>query len=109
MARFSKQRLDEMDDYQSIRNSRLTKEEQKTQDEEARAEILALKEMQECISKELAAYMAKHGIGIVKLTDLLQTSTRQTNRIMTGEANVTLATIANIAQLMGKKPRIVFE
>jgi hypothetical protein len=109
MGHYTKKRLDEMDDYQSIRDGRLTPEEQSVQDQEVEQELAALKAMQESISKELAAWMANQGIGVVKLTELLRSSTRQTNRIMNAEANVTLATIASLAKLMKKKPKITFE
>lgn len=78
-------------------------------DDEAAAELDALKVMQESFTKEIAHFMAKEDIGIVELTKRLKTSTRQTSRIMKGEANVTLATLAEIAAYMGKVSRIVFE
>lgn len=94
---------------QSIRDQRLSRDEQDAQDLEVDMELAALKAMQESISKELAAFMAAHQIGIVKLTEMLHTSSRQTNRIINAEANVTLATIAGLAQVMKKRPRIIFE
>jgi hypothetical protein len=39
----------------------------------------------------------------------METSTRQSARILKGEANLTLATIAELAAVMGKRARIVFE
>ena len=57
----------------------------------------------------VAAFMAREKIGINELTRRLHTSSRQTNRIMAGEANITLATLAELAALMGKRPKIIFE
>jgi plasmid maintenance system antidote protein VapI len=65
--------------------------------------------MQETISAALARYMAEEEIGINELTRRLNTSSRQTSRIMKGEANITLATLAEVAAVMGLKPKIVFE
>ena len=109
MRQFSKKRLEQMDNYQEIRNEIFSTNEQLENDQEVAMELAALKEMQESISKEVAAFMADKKIGIVKLTEILHSSTRQTNRIMNAEANVTLATIASIAQVMGKKAKITFE
>ena len=109
MARFTKKQLDSFDDYNEIRRSRLNADEIKKIDIEAHAELDALAAMQESLTREIAAYMAKEDIGIVELTKRLQTSSRQTSRIMKGEANVTLATLAEVAIYIGKVPRIVFE
>jgi plasmid maintenance system antidote protein VapI len=53
--------------------------------------------------------MAKEEIGVPTLTERLQTSTRQAYKIVNGEANVTLATIAALSQVLGKRPRLVFD
>ncbi len=109
MRRFSKERLAQMDKYKDIRDDLFSKSEQEENDREVEMELLALKSMQESLSKELISFMATEKIGVVKLTEILQTSSRQTSRIMNAEANVTLATLASIAQVMKKRPRIVFE
>jgi len=109
MTRYSKKRMDSFDDYDDMRKSRLTADEMKKIDREASDELAALSAMQESLTREIAAYMAKEAIGIVELTKRLETSTRQTSRIMKGEANVTLATLAEVAVHIGKVPRIIFE
>lgn len=109
MSRYAKKQLDRFDDYDDIRKARLSAEEIKKADREAANELDALKAMQESLTREIAAYMAKEAIGIVELTKRLETSTRQTSRIMKGEANVTLATLAEVATHIGKVPRIIFE
>lgn len=106
---YSKARLNKFDDFEEIRRSRLTSKEIKLQDSEIALEVAALQSMQECISAELARYMAEEGIGINELTRRLNTSSRQTSRIMKGEANITLATLAEVAGVIGVKARIIFE
>jgi hypothetical protein len=71
--------------------------------------IAALRSMQESLSREIAAYMSAHGLGFVEFTKRLGTSTRQTSRILKGEANVTLATLAEVAVHIAKVPKIVFD
>jgi hypothetical protein len=109
MAHYTKKQLARFDDYDDLRKARLNSNEIKKIDREASDELEALKAMQESLTREIAAYMAKEAIGIVELTKRLATSSRQTSRIMKGEANVTLATLAEVAILIGKMPRIVFE
>lgn len=104
-----KSNMNHFDDYDDIRKSRLTQKERDAIDEEARQELSALKAMQESLSMEIASFMSEEQIGIVELTSRLQTSTRQTSRIMKGEANITLATLAELAAVMGKIPKIIFE
>jgi hypothetical protein len=106
---YSKKRVAEFDDYKDIRGTRLTAQQIKAQDSEIGREVQALKSMQESISAELARFMADEGIGINELTRRLQTSSRQTSRIMKGEANITLATLAEVAAVIGVKLKIVFE
>jgi len=109
VAHFTKKQMEKFDDYDDIRKSRLTTEQIKKIDREAADELAALKAMQESLTREIAAYMARESIGIVELTKRLETSTRQTSRIMKGEANVTLATVAEVAIQMGKVPKLVFD
>jgi hypothetical protein len=106
---YSKKRIAQFDDFDEIRATRFTTDELKAQDSEILREVQALKSMQESISAELARFMADEGIGINELTRRLQTSSRQTSRIMKGEANITLATLAEVAAVIGVKLKIVFE
>jgi len=106
---FKKKDTDRFDKYDDIRKSRLTKSEIKKQDKIIKAEAKALKAMQKAIVRAVTDYMAKEDIGINELTRRLDTSSRQTSRIMKGEANITLATIAHLASLMKKSPKIIFE
>lgn len=105
----NKKRLKQFDDYDDLRRKRLSAKEIAAQDAEIEREAEALITMQETISAALARYMAEEEIGINELTRRLNTSSRQTSRIMKGEANITLATLAEVAAVMGLRPKIVFE
>src|SRR5262245_21560503 len=93
----SKERLAQFDDYEDIRRDLLTPEQIQKNEEEAALEIAALRSMQESLSRAIAAYMSDNDLGFVEFTKRLGTSTRQTSRILKGEANVTLATLAEVA------------
>lgn len=69
----------------------------------------ALKGLQKAIAKQVSAWMSEQGIGIVKFTKLLTASSKQTNKIMNADANLTLSSLAQLATVMQKKVRIVFE
>ncbi|NBX18747.1 MAG: hypothetical protein EBR09_15445 [Proteobacteria bacterium] len=71
--------------------------------------IAAMRALQESVSSAVATYMAKEKIGFNELTRRLDTSSRQTSRLLKGEANLTMASIAELAAVMGKKARVVFE
>ena len=105
----SKKRLAEFEDYEDIRRELFTPEEIQKNEAEAALEIAALRSMQESLSRAIAAYMSENDLGFVEFTKRLGTSTRQTSRILKGEANVTLATLAEVAVHIGKVPKIVFE
>jgi len=53
--------------------------------------------------------MAKEHIGFNEFTRRLGTSSRQTSRLIKGEANLTLATLAEISSVIGKHPKLTFE
>ena len=107
--KFSEERLKQFEDYDLIRNSKLSKSEQSEIDNEAITELAALREIQDEISKQLAIYLAKENIGIVTFNERFKVSSKQTNNILKGEANLTLATLVEFSHKIGKKPKIVFE
>lgn len=65
--------------------------------------------MSESISKTVAAYMAKEKIGFNELTRRLDMSPATASKILRGDANLTLETIAIIAQVIGAEPSLSFE
>ena len=76
---------------------------------QADAEAENLKDMQEEVSKAVAAYMSEQKIGFNELVKRLGTSPSQIAKIQRGEANVTLATLAHFGSLIGKKAKVSFE
>ena len=95
--------------YDDIRKELMTTKEIAIQDCEVRHEIDVLRAMQNCVTQAVTAYMADKNIGFNELTRRLKTSTRQIAKILKGEANLTLATIAELASIIGKHARIVFD
>jgi antitoxin component HigA of HigAB toxin-antitoxin module len=61
------------------------------------------------ISDELKQYMEENNLGFNDIKKQLNTSDSQMSRILKGQANITMKTVQKIAELMGKKPRIIFE
>ena len=106
---FSNERIKKFKKYTDLREEVFSKEEQNELDAEIKLEISALNALQEDISKAIVAYMAKEQIGFNEFTRRLGSSSRQTSRVIKGEANLTLATLSEISSVIGKKPRIIFE
>ena len=109
MARFTKERLAQFEDVEDILNEALTPEERAQNARQAAAELEVLKALQESVRDAVLAYLTQEHIGVPAFTTRMQTSTRQAYKILNGEANVTLSTIATLAQVIGKRPRLVFE
>jgi hypothetical protein len=78
-------------------------------DAEVDAEVRALTALQDSVSSEVAAYMAREGIGFNELTRRLGSNPRHTARLVKGNGNLTMASIAAIAALVGKRATVVFE
>lgn len=98
--------FESLDSYAS---KRLGEKENESTKKEAAAYLEVLGMMQEEISSQVAKYMAKENIGFNELTRRLDTSSRQTAKIMKGEANLTLGFLAMLGKVMGKKPHIIFK
>ena len=62
----------------------------------------------EDVSRELASYMAREKIGFNELTRRLAVSPATTSKLMRGSGNITLDTIAQISEVLGKKPSLAF-
>ena len=106
--RITRKQAEKYPSFEEYLEKRIGKEEKEALEKEAEVHLAILKEMQESISAEVAKFMAKEGIGFNELTRRLDTSTRQTSKIVKGEANLTLETIADLAEVMGKRPLIKF-
>ena len=85
---------------------RLNKKEIAEIEKAAKTECEALRALQDDIAKAVAQYMAKHNIGFNDLVERTGKSPTQVSRIIKGEANLTLATVAQLYAIMGYKARI---
>ena len=105
----TKERAQSFESYDDLRGELMTPGETAAQDAAVARELAALRSMQDSISQAVTSFMALNEIGFNELTRRLKTSSRQSSKIIKAEANLTLATIAELAALMGKKARIVFD
>jgi hypothetical protein len=101
--------IENFEDYNDIRKELFTPQEIVELDAAAGLKIDAIKSMQDSISGAVAAYMAKEGIGFNELTRRLDVSTRITSKLVKGNSNLSMGTIAHLSAMIGKKPRIIFE
>jgi Cro/C1-type HTH DNA-binding domain len=104
-----KSKIVDFEDYEDIRKEIFTPEEIKNLDASAAEEVAAIKSLQDSISAAVAKYMAAEGIGFNELTRRLDISSRITSKLVKGNSNLSMGTIAHLSTLLGKKPRIVFE
>jgi len=92
------------DDYLK---TRLDEDEIREIERAAEIEFTLLKDLKLDISHAVKDYMNEKKIGFNELARLLGKSPSQITKIMKGEANLTLASIAQILALIGKKVHIV--
>lgn len=76
---------------------------------QAKFELQALRSLQLGLKKAMDDYMKKNNVGFNELTRRLNSNPRQVTKIQQGKANLTLASIAHIAALLGQEPTIVFK
>lgn len=65
--------------------------------------------LQHDVSKAIIDYMASHNVGFNDLVRKLGKSPTQASKIIKGEANLTLATIAQLYAFMRKRTHIVMK
>ncbi len=87
--------------------SRLSKQEIAEIEKAAKIEHESLEMLQHDVSKAVINYMAKNNVGFNDLVRKLGKSPTQVSRIIKGEANLTLATIAQLYAFMGQRAHIV--
>lgn len=87
--------------------SRLSRQEIDEIERAAKIEHESLEMLQHDISKAIIDYMAKNNVGFNDLVRKLGKSPTQVSRIIKGEANLTLATIAQLYAFMGQRAHIV--
>ena len=86
--------------------TRLTQREIKEIEKNARLEAKGLQTLQHDISLALTAYMSQHELGFNEIVRQLGKSPSQVSKILKGEANITLATVAQLSALMQSTPHI---
>lgn len=89
--------------------SRLNKKEIEEIKHQAKIEFEALKNLQTDVARTVAEYMSGENIGFNELVRRLGISPSKLSKIQNGDANLTLASIAHISALLGRKAKIVFE
>lgn len=72
----------------------------------AEIEYAAINSLKADVSSAVINYMAKNNIGFNDLVRKLGKSPSQVSKIIKGEANLTIATIAQIFAIMGRDPHI---
>ena len=73
----------------------------------AQMEYESLQALQQDVSKAVIDHMAKNDIGFNDFVRKLGKSATQVSKIIKGEANLTLATVAQLYAFMGRKVHIV--
>lgn len=95
--------------FQGYLEKRLDKAEIAEIEKSAKLEAKIIKSLQEDISGAVTQYMKKEKIGFNELVRRLDISPTQASRIKSGEANLTLATIAHIFALFRLHPHFTFD
>jgi DNA-binding Xre family transcriptional regulator len=106
--KFSKAELEIFQSLEELENEVFTSSERKSLIKKAEYRSKLRRALAEDVSRELASYMAKEKIGFNELTRRLSVSPATTSKLMRGSGNITLETIAQIAELLGKQPVIGF-
>ncbi len=98
--------MKKFDDYLK---TRLSDQERKAIESQAKKEYSALKNLQKQISYELTEYMGREKIGFNELSRRLDLSPTQLSKIQKGQANITLATLSYIFSIIDKEPTLSFK
>ncbi len=86
--------------------TRLNKQDIAEIESAAEMEYKAIRALREDISKAISQYMSNNGIGFNDIVRKLGKSPSQVSKIMKGEANLTITSIAQIFAIIGKMPHI---
>ena len=95
--------------FKKYLEKRLDKQEIAEIEKAARVEFEILSMLQSDVAKDVNKFMSDHNIGFNELVRKLGKSPTQISSIIKGEANLTMATIAQVYALMGKKVHITKE
>ncbi|MAZ77556.1 MAG: hypothetical protein CMF39_02655 [Legionellaceae bacterium] len=92
--------------FKDYLKKRLDKNEIAEIESAAKLEYQALRSLQHDISKAVIDYMSKNEIGFNEMVEKLDKSPTQVSKIIKGEANITIATLAHVYAAINKMPRI---
>ena len=95
--------------FKTYLETRLTDEEISEVENEARIEFEALKALQQDVSNAISEYMLEKDHGFNDFVREMGKSPSQISKIIKGEANITLGTLAQIYAVMGMRPHITYE
>lgn len=95
--------------FEKYLESRLNKNEIAELEKQAKMEFDALVSLREDVARTVAKYMDDKHIGFNELVRRLGVSPSKLAKIQNGEANLTLASIAHISALLGRKAKLIFE
>ncbi|WP_119343485.1 hypothetical protein [Facilibium subflavum] len=98
-----------MKNINQILRENFTKEEIKKIEAEAKQDAIEYMALKEVIAKEINNYITTNKISFKDVKEKLETSTSQAQRIVSGKSNFTLETLIKVGNLIGKKPKIIFE
>lgn len=101
-------KYDHLPEWSDVKKELFSQEEIDQIDKEVKLELSAMECLQESVSNKVAEYMAKEGIGFNELMKRLNSNPRHTSKIVKGTCNLTMASVAEIAALLGKKAKVVF-
>lgn len=106
--KFDATKLNQFQTLEDLEKEVFSDDEVKKIHAQAEARSIRRRALAEDVSKEIAAYMAREGIGYNELTRRLNVSPATTSKLLKGSGNITLETISQIAELLGKTPHILF-
>ncbi len=95
--------------FKDLIEKRLSKEEITEIEQQAELEIRVLRSLQQSISQVVADYMKENNVGFNEMTKRLNSNPTQLTKIQRGTANLTLASLAHIAALLGQEPLLIFK
>jgi len=107
--KFSEEELNQFPDLDEVEKELFSEEQIQRIHKRAEQRSARRKNMSEAISIVVAEYMAKEHIGFNELTRRLQMSPSTCSKIIRGDANLTLDTIAIVSEVLGKNPIISFK
>lgn len=95
--------------FKKLLESQMSKEEIAEITRQAELEIQTLRFFQNAISVAINEYMEEEEIGFNELVRRLNSTATQVAKIRSGEANLTLSSLAHVCALLGKGPQVLFQ